>query len=113
MLTLTARQQQNVGILTVAGRIDPTTVAEFEAGMRALLPEVGHRLVVDLTAVVFMSSLGLRALMTTLVSVRGKQGALVICGLNDELTLLFRTAGFLGLFEITATEADALTAIAA
>lgn len=27
VLTLTARQQQNVGILAVAGRIDPTAIA--------------------------------------------------------------------------------------
>ena len=112
VLTLTQRRQPHAGILTVAGRIDPTTVAEFEAGVQALLPEVDHRLVVDLTAVVFMSSLGLRALMTTLVNVRAKQGALVICGLNDDLTTLFRVAGFLGLFDITATEADALAKLA-
>ncbi|MDQ8161306.1 MAG: STAS domain-containing protein [Gemmatimonadota bacterium] len=112
MLTLTPRQQHGIGILTVAGRVDPTTVAEFEAGVQALLPEVGHRLVLDLTAVPFMSSLGLRVLMTTLVSVRAQQGALVICGLSDDLTSLFRMAGFLGLFEITATETDALAKLA-
>jgi anti-sigma B factor antagonist len=112
VLTLTPRQQHGIGILTVAGRIDPTTVAEFEAGVQALLPEVGHRLVLDLTAVPFMSSLGLRVLMTTLVSVRAQQGALVICGLSDDLTSLFRMAGFLGLFDITATETDALAKLA-
>ena len=112
VLTLTPRRQQSVGILTVAGRIDPTTVAEFEAGIQALLPDVEHRLVIDLTGVAFMSSLGLRALMATLVSVRAKQGALVLCGLNDDLTTLFRVAGFLGLFDITATEADALAKLA-
>jgi anti-anti-sigma regulatory factor len=50
--------------------------------------------------------------MTTLVSVRAQQGALVICGLSDDLTSLFRMAGFLGLFDITATETDALAKLA-
>ena len=112
VLTLTQRRQDGVGIMAVAGRVDPTTVAEFEAGLQALLPDVGYRLVLDLTNVAFVSSLGLRVLMTTLVSVRAKQGALVICGLNDDLTTLFRMSGFLGLFDVTATEADALATLA-
>jgi anti-anti-sigma factor len=112
VLTLTQRRQDGVGIMAVAGRVDPTTVAELEAGLQALLPDVGYKLVLDLTNVAFVSSLGLRVLMTTLVSVRAKQGALVICGLNDDLTALFRMAGFLGLFDVTATEADALATLA-
>jgi anti-anti-sigma factor len=98
--------------MAVAGRVDPTTVAELEAGLQALLPDVGYKLVLDLTNVAFVSSLGLRVLMTTLVLVRANQGALVICGLNDDLTALFRMAGFLGLFDVTATEADALAMLA-
>ena len=112
VLTLTQRRQDGVGIMAVAGRVDPTTVAELEAGLQALLPDVGYKLVLDLTNVAFVSSLGLRVLMTTLVLVRANQGALVICGLNDDLTTLFRMAGFLGLFDVTATEADALAMLA-
>jgi len=112
VLTLTERQHDGVGIMAVAGRVDPTTVAEFEAGLQAMLTSVGYRLIIDLTKVAFVSSLGLRVLMTTLVRIRAEKGALVICGLNEDLTTLFRIAGFLGLFDVTATEADALAILA-
>jgi anti-anti-sigma factor len=112
VLTLTERRHGGVGIMSVAGRVDPTTVAELEAGLEALLPDVGYRLIIDLTKVAFVSSLGLRVLMTTLIRIRAEKGALVICGLNDDLTTLFRISGFLGLFDVTANEADALAILA-
>ena len=49
VLTLTERQHDGVGIMAVAGRVDPTTVAEFEAGLQAMLTGVGYRLIIDLT----------------------------------------------------------------
>ena len=57
------RRQANILVLRPVGRIDNLTSAEFQARLLAATTSSSGDIVVDFTAVEYISSAGLRALM--------------------------------------------------
>src|SRR5205085_988027 len=106
--TTVSRQQNGIGVLEVAGRVDPSTSAQLEAAINELMPQVRYRLVLNLTDVVYISSNGLRVLLTGAKRAKSMQGEMKIGGMNEDLVKIFRIAGFVTLFDLAPTEAAAL-----
>ncbi|MGE0449919.1 MAG: STAS domain-containing protein [Vicinamibacterales bacterium] len=102
------RQEGAIPVVTVTGRIDPTTSPQLQDALDALLPGSGYRAVLDLTGVTFISSSGLRVFISVQKKVTSLQGDLKLCGMNSNVETVFRIAGLLKIFDVASTEADAL-----
>ena len=80
-------------VVTVDGRIDTTTAPQLEEAMDGKLEGV-ERLVFDLAKVDYISSAGLRIILTCL-QVMCEQGEMVLRNVCDEVKEIFEITGFL------------------
>jgi anti-anti-sigma factor len=108
-------QEQHQGVIVVAprGRIDSTTSAALESHLSQVTKGGAPRLVLDFAGVDYISSAGLRVLLTLAKRVRDARGALALCALGDGVRQVFELAGFLPLFSIEGSRDAAVRAVAA
>ncbi len=91
---MTINKTQEGTALTVAleGRLDTTTAPDLELELRENLEGITE-LVLDLTSLEYMSSAGLRVLLSAQKTMN-KQGSMVIRGANDVIMDIFEVTGF-------------------
>ncbi len=89
------------------GRLDAVTVPALEAVIAEQL-NAGHiNVVVDLAEVSYISSSGLRALLSARRRAQAGSGEVVLCAMNDRVREVFEMIGFDNLFRIFSTPAEA------
>ena len=84
--------------LTLGGRLDTTTAPQLEAELKASLEGVEH-LVLDFTALDYLSSAGLRVLLAAQKQMN-KQGDMVVCHVNETIAEIFDVTGFCDILTI-------------
>ncbi len=98
-----------VGVV-VEGRLDAATVPTLEQTFQRLLSEGQARLVVDLSGVNYVSSSGLRALLTARRQARSRGGDVFLCSLHPRVREIFEMVGFVSVFGLYATRDEAAAA---
>ncbi|MBC3762008.1 STAS domain-containing protein [Quadrisphaera oryzae] len=107
-------RDRDVEVLHLDGDLDLQAAPELRAWSARLLaePEDGSArataVVVDLTAVPFVDSTGVGALLSVLRDVRGRGGDLVLAGPNHELRHLLASLGLPAVLEVFETREQAL-----
>ena len=61
----------------------------------------------NLSALEFVSSAGLRVLLVTAKKLLRQNGTFALCGLQDGVRTVFEISGFLSIFQVAADEAEA------
>lgn len=108
------RQQQlknNAWLVAVRGRLDQSQTPELNDALTNLLNAEQYRLVVDLSDVSYINSGGLRCLVSAWRKARTQNGNVILCGLNDRLGEIFAMIGFDKVFQIVASQEEALAAL--
>ncbi len=82
------------------GRIDALAVPELEGAFRGLLERGAVSVVVDLSEATYISSSGLKAIVSTWRALRTRGGQLVLAGLGPRLREIFEMVGFTPIFKI-------------
>lgn len=95
-------------VVVVRGEIEMATAAEFEDAMRNAVS--GDALLVDLTAVKFIDSKGVSALMRVLAP-RGGSGRRVAVVAQRPIQMMFEIAGLDRVLGVWESRADALAAL--
>jgi anti-sigma B factor antagonist len=75
---ITTNEYKRLVAVTIRGRVDSTTSGELESRLRDLLDQGHGNLMLDLSGVEFLSSSGLRVLVTVQKAVRQLGGALAL-----------------------------------
>ena len=88
------------GKLTVAisGRLDTTTAPELEEALKESMDGISE-LVIDFTETEYISSAGLRVLLSAQKTMN-KQGSMVVTGVNDVIMEIFEVTGFVDILDI-------------
>jgi anti-anti-sigma factor len=94
------------------GRLDALTVPKFEEGLRDDLNQGTLRLVVDFGDVTYISSSGLRALLTARRLAKSQGGDVKLCRLSPRVYEIFEMVGFTQVFGIYDSVEEAETAFA-
>jgi anti-sigma B factor antagonist len=84
--------------MTIAGRLDTTTAPQLDAEVKKSIAGV-KKLVLDFTALEYLSSAGLRVLLAA-QKVMNKQGEMIIKNVNDTITEIFEVTGFIDILTI-------------
>jgi anti-anti-sigma factor len=108
LMEITTRTQKDVTLVGFAGNLDSNTSPEAQQALDGILAGGGRKIVVDFTALDYISSAGLRVLLGTAKRLRGGGGALRLFGLNDTVREVFQISGFSTILAVYPTEADAL-----
>ncbi len=77
-ITTSVSHDDGVAVLAVSGEIDLATIPAFEAAIAEALNHRPTALIVDLSAVDFLASAGLQALVATHENVSGEAGFAVV-----------------------------------
>jgi anti-anti-sigma factor len=80
--------------VSISGRMDLVGTDEIATRFAALTASNARRIVVDLTAVVFLASIGIRAIITNAKAMQQRGGRMVICvGDNQAVSKTLETTG--------------------
>jgi anti-sigma B factor antagonist len=91
-------ETEGVTVVTVDGELD-TNSAPLAQQQIVPLAVAGVRLVLDMTKVPYMSSAGIRVLLSTYRQVTGNGGKIVLVGLADDVKDTMSVTGFLKFFQ--------------
>jgi anti-sigma B factor antagonist len=97
--------------VVLRGRFDTTGAVVVELPFNKLVTEK-RKIIVDLSAVNFLASYGIRVLLVGAKIVNGKGGSLVILCPDNNVAKVLKTAGMDALIPIHQTEAAAVAALA-
>jgi anti-sigma B factor antagonist/stage II sporulation protein AA (anti-sigma F factor antagonist) len=110
-MELVAKSFADVVALYPSGRIDNATADAFKAALAPHLAAVaagGDRAVIDLAAVEYISSVGLRVLMLASKQVKARGGALAVAALQPVVREIFEISRFTLVLEVFPTLREAL-----
>ena len=94
-------QQSKAVVVVVKGRMDAVSAPAFERAMADHITTGGaSRFVVDCGALEYVSSAGLRSLLTTAKTLRARDGELVFADLREVVREVFEIAGFGTIFAV-------------
>ena len=82
----------------ITGRLDTTTAPQLEAEFKQNIGGV-EKLVLDFTALEYLSSAGLRVLLAA-QKVMNKQGEMIIKNVNETINEIFEVTGFIDILTI-------------
>ena len=100
-----------VTILEVKGRIDSSTAPVLGEKLSGALAIPERRLVLDLHQLDYISSAGFRVLLLAAKRADEAGSRFVLCSVSGKVRQLFDLGGFLDLFTISISRAEAITAV--
>ena len=95
-------------IVAVTGRMDAITTTEFDAQCQTWLADGEKKVVVDLSGLEYISSAGLRSILSAAKQLKGAQSELVFCGLSGMVEEVFNVSGFAAMFTLFKSVDEAL-----
>jgi anti-sigma B factor antagonist len=106
-MEVTVKQVETITVVALVGDIDGSTAPVAQA---AILEQItpGHGLIVDMSSVNYMSSAGLRMLLSAHRSASAKDAKVVLVGLSEDLQDTMAATGFLDFFSTFAVLPAAL-----
>lgn len=87
-------------VLTPEGRLDSNTAESFEQLVIGKINDGATQLVIDFSALDYISSAGLRVLLMAAKRIKGENGKMALCGLKDHIREVFEISGFLPILTI-------------
>ncbi len=97
-------------VLRPVGRLDSASSPEFEIQVLETLQSGAQRVVLDMSALEYVSSAGLRVILLAGKRLKSAGGRLALAGLRENVRDVFEMSGFLTLFPVLPTVGDALAA---
>lgn len=107
-MNISARTQGDVTIVALAGNLDSNTSPQAQQALDGILADGGRKVLIDFTALDYISSAGLRVLLGTAKRLSGAGDALRLFGLNQTVREVFQISGFSTILAVFGTEAEAL-----
>lgn len=95
-------------LLEVTGRMDALTSQGFEDECARCLEAGDTRIVADLSGLAYISSAGLRSILSAAKKLKAAGGDLAFCGLTGIVAEVFAVSGFAKLLPLYATRDEAL-----
>ena len=97
-MKITKTQNGNSLYLALEGRLDTNTAPELEASIKGSVDGV-EELTIDMEALDYLSSAGLRVLLGT-QKIMNKQGSMRVTHVNDTIMEIFEVTGFADILTI-------------
>ncbi len=97
-------------IVRLHGRVDTITAPGIEEKLHLLYKKEAAHVLVDFSAVDYLSSAGLRLLLSTSKKAKSSQGSFVIFSVDEDVLEIIKMAGFERVIAICKNETEALQA---
>ena len=87
-------------LATVSGRLDTPSAVSAQQEITPLLENADKEIILDCSNLEYISSSGLRLLLTIRKKAAAKGGKVIVKDINDDIKKVFMMTGFYNLFEI-------------
>ncbi len=112
-MQVSEEKNENVLVLGLSGRLDSATSPQFEKQLLGHVSNGENRLVLDLSALEYVSSAGLRILLMGAKRTRQEAGTMVLCNLRPAIEEVLKMSGFLAILTVAPSREAALEKAAA
>jgi stage II sporulation protein AA (anti-sigma F factor antagonist) len=85
----------------LSGRLDGTNAADAEQALLARIQDGPNHVILDMSALEYISSAGLRVVLLAAKHLRKTGGTLSLCGMREHIREVFEVSGFLSLFAVS------------
>jgi anti-anti-sigma factor len=107
-MEMNIKKENNISIITVKGRMDAVSSPVFEKDISALIAHGENTFIINLSSLEYISSAGLRSILTVAKKLKKINGELIFTGLQGTVEEVFKISGFQSLFKLYETEEKAL-----
>jgi anti-sigma B factor antagonist len=107
-MEVSVKSLKRVDVVKVAGRVDSNSAPEFEKALKDLWEADRNQIVLDLEDVDYLSSAGLRVMVTALKQVKKSSGDLRVAAPSTRVSEVLHLAGLNSIFQIYPTQLDAV-----
>ncbi|MCB1804802.1 MAG: STAS domain-containing protein [Candidatus Competibacteraceae bacterium] len=104
-------ERHNATALKLHGRLDANTAVDLDKQLTALIENDNKAVVLDFSAMAYISSAGLRILLTAAKKLQSQQRAFLLCAINANIMEVFKMTGFHRILQIHDNLDQALNAL--
>ena len=108
-MNIVTKKDEKAMIVSLEGRMDALSSPEFEKEMNGLVDKDETLLVVDCSNLEYISSSGLRSILTVAKKLKTRNGRILLASLTDMVKEVFEISGFSNIIPIHSSLEDALT----
>jgi len=99
-MEITQKEENGIVLIDIEGRLDADSSQEAEKVVKEVLEGQTTRVLFNLGALEYLSSAGLRVLLSAAKEMRRREGKIVLCSLNEFVKEIFEVSGFQSLIPI-------------
>ena len=107
-MELNVDKKSGVIVVSVSGRMDAVTAPEFEKGFNEHIEAGEKKFVTDLSDLEYISSAGLRSILSTAKKIKAEGGAIAFANLSGMVKEVFDISGFGSMFDIYGSVPEAM-----
>lgn len=107
-MEIASRKEKDAVVVSVKGRLDAVSAADFDNRMERLILEGGKDFVVDFAGLDYISSAGLRSILAVAKKLRTKDGQVFLAALQENVAAVFDISGFGKMIPIFESTEEAL-----
>lgn len=107
MVHIKRLQEDGAEILAIVGEIDASSSIELDLAIAKSVGEGFQRILVDCSALEYISSAGLGVFMSYIEEFRDKKILMVLFGMKEKVSNTFQILGLADLLQIRATKQEA------
>ncbi len=100
--------KSGITVLRVSGRMDASTVTQFNEECQKILESDAGSCLIDLEALEYISSAGLRGILTMAKECKAKGIDLAFCSMRDMVAEMFKISGFISILKLYPSENEAV-----
>src|SRR5512136_1384898 len=97
-MEISTKDMKRVSLVTVSGRVDSATAPDFEKALQALVQANRSQIVLDLERVEYMSSAGIRGMVSSLKAAKGGGGDVRLAQPSQRVKEVVELAGLTSIF---------------
>lgn len=101
-------RQDHVLVLHISGRLDSLSSQELELAIAKLIEQGQTRILFDFRGVDYLSSAGMRMILSTFKKIQGASGQLALCSVGDGVMDILKMSGFDSLLHVYSTKEEAI-----
>ena len=107
-MDIATEDHDEIKIAYIPGQLDTNSSPEAQSQLDQLIKEGATNILINLEDLSYISSAGLRVLLTTAKQLKTCNGRLRVCCLNEMAREVFDISGFNNILDVYNTEEDAL-----
>ena len=111
-MEITQKEENGILFFTIVGRLDADSSPEAEKVVHDALEGQTTRVLFDLASLEYLSSAGLRAILSASKEIKSREGKMMLAGLAQYVYEIFEISGFTSLIPIKETVVEALKDLA-